>query len=1395
MRKYLALLGTLVFLLLSIPAATASTVTWSDSSDWNNAVSDFGVVHESVTNTDHNDAGKLQKGYPIQNPVVSYGLVGYWPLQEDSGDTAYDFSGYNDASASAPTQGSSGILGSSSYYFNTESADASTIDLEYYSFNAWINDEGSTYYARAMSNGRDGTDPSATYAMGSRNGWPTAVMRKNGNTYTIGSGLNPSDWTMVTVTYDGDTLKVYTDGSLTGSSTAPSGPIGDVTGPFNLGSTERYPGNEGITGYLQEASLYNRALSASEIQSLYEVAATPGTLTTGWKTFSSNRDMNSLQLENVQASLNGGSITVYVETQNGEVSDPISLDGSGGPYSVTGLSTEEDQFRLDIRLDNSDVTSTPTLSAIDLTGNKANSPPAAPSNEDPADNADPVSLSPSLSVFVDDPDGDSMDVTFYVDTNNDGSYETTKTNTGVASGSTTSVSLSSLATSQTVNWYVVADDGRATTQSSTWSFTTVGVPSITSAPSPSDGAVDVSTSKNLAIDVSHPDNLDMTVEFSMDGSYVGSDTVAGSGTASYSPSLGYSEDHSWSVDVYTQGYSTQTSGGAWNFHTVHDVSASLSGPSKSPASIDPTLSATVSHSDSAETVTVDFVNTDNGNTICSVSGIGNAETATCDTSGSSFGSSPGTTYNWEVQLSGDEGSESWTSSQRSFTTISNPNVNRVEPGSNSGVSTDQNLVVDVSHPDGKNMNVEFMIRKAGQTSFSTVDTKTDVSGQVSANPSLSDGTSYEWRVDVRTVGYSTDTMSSIWGFTTNYVPSVSGITKYDASDGHAFRNVSAIISDQDGDDTIVDANLTVDNDGGLETYVEYDEVSIDRSYGGDDNQANVTFGRVNVGDSNWGLTGIDLQVEGIDQEGNVGSNTLSNVQFPNHAPTVASGYSYSDSPQAHSYTLSIDAQDVDDTDEEIASCTVDHNDGDGNSYTGKAGSLASGETATCSFTIDNSTSGYRFGEMINHRVTFKDAHGKTVTSTWASHRIPNSLPSATNLRPASDNTSYDADLKATYNDPDGDVGNLTFYNTTSGEELGAVADLAPGEQGTVDLVGELAPGTTYNFTVEASDGVNSTNSTENFTTIYRPDEPYDPFPENDTVIDTTTRSGDDIAASVKVVQDDGHTMNVQFINASDDSPLGTDYDVESGTRAKLTSIGNTLRDETNTTYRWYAVATDQTTGESVRSDTFVFRTPEVGEVRFDVMQGRNENMDITGNSDNGYRKIKFEVTSTEMDPIPTVIVNETGTGNMIKSWSNVANNSVLTIDLVQDGSQDWNLDTDEKYEWTVEARDGSNILGNRSYDIYTYNVTLDWDRAEKYYNVYQYDIYRAEQRSGVDLTFNYGNGDYNLVGSLPETSFNDSGPGIVPDHTGTFCWKVAASNPTGSSPAIPSGEGNCKTLN
>jgi hypothetical protein len=900
----------------------------------------------------------------------------------------------------------------------------------------------------------------------------------------------------------------------------------------------------------------------------------------------------------------------------------------------------------------------------------------------------------------------------------------------------------------------------------------------------------------LSVDVSHPDNLDMNVQFTMDGNNVGSETVnGGSGTASVTPSLGYSEDRSWSVDIDTQGYSTSTSGGTYTFETVHDVyTQSISGPPKSPASINPTLEATVSHSDPNEQVAVNFVNTDTGNTIsgCSVSEIGNGQTATCDTSGASFGTNPGTTYNWRVEISGDRASESFTSSQLSFTTISkpdSPSLVNPSPSGTSGIDTANNLRVEVTHPDSENMDVTFRIDDGSGYVTAGTDTGVGSSDVASVNPSLATGESYDWYAEVDTADYTTSNSNAgnPYSFTTNYGPAVDSVSATDSSSGHAFSSVYGIVSDTDGASDISSATLTVDDGDGNTN--SYSSTSIDTS-AGTSNEANVTFGSVSYTDvAGWsGNENMQLKIQTTDNDGRSALKDTTR-KFPNHAPVVETGFSYTDDPNNHAFTLSIEASDVDAGSSEIASCNVEHSDGT-NSFS-TSGNLITGEPrSTCKLRIDTSFTGYQKGNVISHNVTFTDQHGKSVTSLTDTHMIPNTAPTASNLEPSGSAVQYGPTIKATYNDADGDTGSITFYNSSSGAQIGTTqTGLTDGTVASVTWGSADTPGTEFNFRAEASDGLNSTNSTQNFTTIFQPKKPFDPFPANNSVVDTTNSLNSDVAASVEVEHPDGRDMDVEFINASSGNTIDIDYGVPSGGRAKIDNDQTSLRDETNTTYKWFARSIDPGTDPDQKklSSIYNFSTVEVGTIDFDFQTGRNENVDITGNADNGNEEIRIGVETSILDVVPEIFVTDSS-GNTIKKFTDVSNNSVISVDVVQDGGQDWNLQADQAYEWSIAAYEQPNrvnkIRERGPFNLYTYNISTSWDRSNKYYNVFEYDLYRAKKNGDPPYS-------YEQVGATADTSYIDAGPELEP---GEFCWKVAASNPQGESQRIPSG-GICRPLN
>ena len=104
-----------------------------------------------------------------------------------------------------------------------------------------------------------------------------------------------------------------------------------------------------------------------------------------------------------------------------------------------------------------------------VTVTEPNTPPDVPTSPNPADGATDVSLSPTLSVYVNDADGDTMTVYFY-----EQGGGLIGTDTVAGSGTASVVWTSADQYSTTYSWYTVADDGNdQTTSDPPWSFTTI----------------------------------------------------------------------------------------------------------------------------------------------------------------------------------------------------------------------------------------------------------------------------------------------------------------------------------------------------------------------------------------------------------------------------------------------------------------------------------------------------------------------------------------------------------------------------------------------------------------------------------------------------------------------------------------------------------------------------------------------------------------------------------------------------------------------------------------------------------------------------------------------------------------------------------------------------------
>ncbi len=224
-----------------------------------------------------NDPTLYEKGTNLAL-ASARGLVGYWPFKEGNGSTTYDQSGNgsNGVFVGNPiwTTGTTNLPSAieipstgNNISFQTPSVVLPTTTITValwentasplqnypnYLDNNWITTGGTTSTPGAWDMF---STASGTFAWG--------ILGPGQSTQNKAHCLNaivPNTWQYLVGTYDGTTMKAYVDGALCG--TLPLSGQSLWTGSY-LNNADPYPYSE------TDLRIYNRALSATEIQEMY----------------------------------------------------------------------------------------------------------------------------------------------------------------------------------------------------------------------------------------------------------------------------------------------------------------------------------------------------------------------------------------------------------------------------------------------------------------------------------------------------------------------------------------------------------------------------------------------------------------------------------------------------------------------------------------------------------------------------------------------------------------------------------------------------------------------------------------------------------------------------------------------------------------------------------------------------------------------------------------------------------------------------------------------------------------------------------------------------------------------------------------------------------------------
>jgi prepilin-type N-terminal cleavage/methylation domain-containing protein len=216
-------------------------------------------------------ASVYEKGTQLGLEPLDYGdtsLVGYWTFDEDTGTVAYDYSGGNHAgtwkgtpAGNNGTYYTGGKVGSYAGYFDGSTnyvTTSYTPTSKLVTISAWIYDPGTKTSERHIAE----YSPFQIYITGH------TLFFYGGSGLTISASPSISTGTWHYVDFVGTSVGhfIYVDGALASDPNNTS-PSGAPSSKLFIG--EYY--NSGLTwsGNIDDIRLYNRALSAAEIQAMY----------------------------------------------------------------------------------------------------------------------------------------------------------------------------------------------------------------------------------------------------------------------------------------------------------------------------------------------------------------------------------------------------------------------------------------------------------------------------------------------------------------------------------------------------------------------------------------------------------------------------------------------------------------------------------------------------------------------------------------------------------------------------------------------------------------------------------------------------------------------------------------------------------------------------------------------------------------------------------------------------------------------------------------------------------------------------------------------------------------------------------------------------------------------
>ena len=286
---------------------------------------------------------------PCATPA-GIGLVASYSFDAGAGSTLVDASGNgNTGTISGASWTSTGKTGGALSFDGSNDlvtiADSAALDAtRALTLEAWVKPTASGPRWRTVLFKEHGKGMAYSLYTSERTSRPVGQVNvDNVERNALGAPLPLNAWTHLASTYDGGTLRLYVNGTLT-STLSINGSLPASTGALRMGGNSIWP--EWFAGQLDDVRVYNRALTGAELQSdMNKPVSTTTTTTTPSAPSDTQKPSAPTGLAGTAQSATSVTLSWNPATDNVSVAGygvyrggTLVWSGSGTSYTVTGLS-------------------------------------------------------------------------------------------------------------------------------------------------------------------------------------------------------------------------------------------------------------------------------------------------------------------------------------------------------------------------------------------------------------------------------------------------------------------------------------------------------------------------------------------------------------------------------------------------------------------------------------------------------------------------------------------------------------------------------------------------------------------------------------------------------------------------------------------------------------------------------------------------------------------------------------------------------------------------------------------------------------------------------------------------------------------------------------------------